>query len=256
VDLRLAMANARDYRSRSQIARILTEAWGKRELYCPACEAEDLHQHVANRAVSDFFCDSCGQEFQLKAKSGRFGPKVANSAYQKKMDAIAAGTLPNYMFLSYQADTVTDLFVVPGFFIVPQFVERRRELAPTAIRHGWVGSNILLGRVPPQGRISIIEDSIEESPPVVRRAWRRIQFLQKEPAPRRDWIADILSTVHQLPSEFHLSDLYNLEGEFERRHPENRNIRPKIRQQVQSLRDQGILASLGKGRYAIKRRPG
>ncbi|HDT15115.1 MAG TPA: hypothetical protein ENN55_02790 [Firmicutes bacterium] len=34
-------------------------------------------------------------------------------------------------------------------------------------------------------------------------------------------------------------------------HPENRNIKPKIRQQLQFLRDKGYLYFEGKGRYVL-----
>jgi type II restriction enzyme len=34
-------------------------------------------------------------------------------------------------------------------------------------------------------------------------------------------------------------------------HPLNRNIRPKIRQQLQVMRDHGVLEFLGQGRYRI-----
>ena len=33
------------------------------------------------------------------------------------------------------------------------------------------------------------------------------------------------------------------------RHPQNNNIRPKIRQQLQVLRDKGVIEFLGRGLY-------
>ncbi|MBI5242579.1 MAG: hypothetical protein HY922_02705 [Elusimicrobia bacterium] len=35
-------------------------------------------------------------------------------------------------------------------------------------------------------------------------------------------------------------------------HPNNRHVRPKIRQQLQVLRDLGFVAFLGRGRYRLK----
>jgi len=51
--------------------------------------------------------------------------------------------------------------------------------------------------------------------------------------------------------EFTLSELYSYREELARLHPKNRNIEAKIRQQLQLLRDRGVIEFLGKGRYAI-----
>lgn len=52
---------------------------------------------------------------------------------------------------------------------------------------------------------------------------------------------EIISTLNQ---EFTLEDVYKYEQELRRRYPENRNIRPKIRQQLQFLRDLGLIEFL------------
>jgi type II restriction enzyme len=52
-------------------------------------------------------------------------------------------------------------------------------------------------------------------------------------------------------SEFTLADVYAQAPRLEKLYPENRNVRPKIRQQLQVLRDQGYLEFLGDGRYRL-----
>jgi Dam-replacing family. len=43
--------------------------------------------------------------------------------------------------------------------------------------------------------------------------------------------------------------MYGFEAKLGAIHPENRNVRPKIRQQLQVLRDMGFLAFSGRGAY-------
>jgi type II restriction enzyme len=50
-------------------------------------------------------------------------------------------------------------------------------------------------------------------------------------------------------NEFTLQDAYKFEKELADLHPENHHIKPKIRQQLPILRDKGLVASLGKGKY-------
>jgi hypothetical protein len=52
--------------------------------------------------------------------------------------------------------------------------------------------------------------------------------------------------------EFTLDDVYAFEDRLAAIYPGNNNIRPKIRQQLQVLRDQGYLIFLGRGRYQVR----
>jgi hypothetical protein len=47
--------------------------------------------------------------------------------------------------------------------------------------------------------------------------------------------------VRRLPREFTLSDVYSHTRDLARNHPANLNIEAKIRQQLQTLRDEGKL---------------
>ena len=51
--------------------------------------------------------------------------------------------------------------------------------------------------------------------------------------------------------EFSLPEVYAHEAALARLHPQNRSIRPKIRQQLQILRDLGLIEFLGGGTYGI-----
>ena len=52
-------------------------------------------------------------------------------------------------------------------------------------------------------------------------------------------------------AEFALGDVYAAEHGLARLHPANRHVRPKIRQQLQILRDLGFVQFLGGGEYRL-----
>jgi hypothetical protein len=53
-------------------------------------------------------------------------------------------------------------------------------------------------------------------------------------------------TEVRAPSEFTTADAYAFTRELEKLHPDNRHVRDKIRQQLQVLRDAGLLIHLGR----------
>ena len=89
---------------------------------------------------------------------------------------------------------------------------------------------------------------------IVRDSWNRFLFLRKQSVYSRGWLADVLACVRQLGQEtFTLADVYTFEGQLAKLHPRNKHIRPKIRQQLQVLRDYDIVEFLGKGIYRIRK---
>jgi len=62
--------------------------------------------------------------------------------------------------------------------------------------------------------------------------------LEKEKDKSKGWIFDIMICIEKLnKKEFHLKELNIFLDELILKHPENNNIEPKIRQQLQFLRD-------------------
>jgi type II restriction enzyme len=51
---------------------------------------------------------------------------------------------------------------------------------------------------------------------------------------------------------FTLDDVYAFEDRLAALYPGNNNVRPKIRQQLQVLRDRGWLEFTGRGRYRVR----
>jgi type II restriction enzyme len=53
-------------------------------------------------------------------------------------------------------------------------------------------------------------------------------------------------------TDFTLDEVYVFDKQLQKLHPENKHIHPKIRQQLQILRDKGILEFKGKGKYSFR----
>lgn len=243
------------YHSKSQIARVLTENWFKEEMYCPACLNEELSKNPNNTKVTDFFCNNCGNYFQLKSQNSTFHNKVVDGAYNPMINAITSRINPNFFFMQYSNKDweINNLLLIPKFFFSESIIEKRKPLSESARRSGWTGCNILLYKLPISGKIKVIEDKRVISKIHVQREWKRLCFLNNQKPEKRAWTADVMYCVEKLNKrEFILGDLYNFEGYLSKLHPDNHNIQAKIRQQLQILRDNGILEFKNKGRYLIK----
>lgn len=71
-------------------------------------------------------------------------------------------------------------------------------------------------------------------------------------AEQRGWTLDVLNAIRSLnKSIFSLGDVYETEERLARLHPANKHVRDKIRQQLQVLRDLGMVEFLGQGRYRL-----
>ena len=102
------------YKSRSQIARILTEDWCARELYCAACSSNTLRRTKTNAATVDFFCPQCAQPYQLKSRLNAYTSKITDAAYAPMIRAIREDRTPNLLFLQYSSNwAVSNLLLVP-----------------------------------------------------------------------------------------------------------------------------------------------
>jgi type II restriction enzyme len=210
---------------------------------------------------------------------------------------------------------VRDLLLIPSFMFSESAVIKRKPLAATARRAGWVGCNIALNRVPADARIFLVQtvassrrrtgvtpvsdlkkseygdrqdacptQTIIVSPEEVRAQFKRVKPLKDISVTQRGWTLDVLNVVRRLvsvsaplqrdesegraprdpnisdqmgrrgtpPSDsFTTADVYAFERELEQLHPDNRNVRPKIRQQLQILRDTGLLIHIDRGEWRL-----
>jgi type II restriction enzyme len=157
-------------------------------------------------------------------------------------------------------------------------VIKRPPLSSTARRAGWVGCNLDLRRIAPEARIAIViaRSSGHESAPIssgesresqsrltsaatiivppeeVRAQYKRVKPLKEISITERGWTLDVLNAVRRLgKTSFTTTDAYAFTREFEKLHPDNRHVKDKIRQQLQVLRDAGLLLHIGRGEWRL-----
>ena len=254
MELKLPVKTAQNYKSLSQKARVMTETWTLSNMYCPACVANSLNRAPTGTPVVDFFCENCESVFQLKALSKPIGRKIVDAAYDTMIKAILNDRLPHFLILGYNNLTVSvnDLVLIPNFCLPASAIEARKPLAPTARRAGWIGCNIILDLVPPDGRIQIIHSSNIIPKSSVRQKFITALPLAGIASKKRGWTLDVLSLIRSLDKmEFSISDAYSFEKVLSEKHPENRHVKDKIRQQLQILRDLGFLKFTSPGRYCL-----
>ena len=232
-------------------------ALGSRLGLCPNCGSPKINPFPNNGPVADFFCASCKDEFELKSQKTKFGDKVLDGSFKTKCERLAASNNPNLFLLNYDLRqlTVINLLVVPKHFFVREIIEERKPLAATARRAGWIGSNILLNQVPNSGKIFIVRNGVPEEKSVVLANWQSTLFLRDQNPDTRGWLIDVMRCVESIGRpEFSLDDVYAFEEKLSRLYPGNRNVKPKIRQQLQFLRDRGYLDFVSRGYYRLRSR--
>lgn len=250
MELRLPASLASSYRSKSQQARVVSESWGANELFCAACISDQLDSFGNNNAASDFQCPTCREHYQLKSQSRPFARRVLGANYKKMCDAIAAETAPSYYLLHYTraAWMVRDLMLVPHLSITLSALVKRPPLRATARRAHWEGYCLDLDQVPTAAKIIVVRDGLERPTADVRADYSRIAPVLKMKPECRGWTLDVLRCVERLKINiFRNEDVYAFEGELAALHPENRHVIPKIRQQLQILRDTGLIEHIERG---------
>lgn len=242
------------YISGSQSARVRTERWVSDWMYCINCGEPSLSQFPNNSPVADFFCPNCQDQFEVKSTKKAIGTRVADGAYFTKIERLQSATNPNLLLIGYDAaaNSVSNVCVVPKHFFTTEIIEKRRPLAATARRAGWIGSNILLGKVPEAGRIYVFRDGMALSKESVLSKWQQTLFLRETGGSARGWLIEVMKAVEAIGrTDFSLEDVYAFERHFSSLYPDNNNVRPKIRQQLQVLRDNGYLEFTSRGQYRL-----
>lgn len=221
-------------------------------MFCPRCGNPHLEHFENNRPVADFFCPDCRNEYELKSKDGNLKQKINDGAYHTMIERITSNENPDFFFMSYSKTEwkVKDFVFVPKHFFVPDIIEKRKSLSSSARRAGWVGCNILINKIPEQGKIFIVSDGIICDRDKIINKVRTSSKLEIENVQNRGWLFDVLSCVNNIQNPlFSLDDLYRFEQFLHVKHPQNNNIKAKIRQQLQFLRDKGFIEFLGNGKY-------
>ena len=83
----------------------------------------------------------------------------------------------------------------------------------------------------------------------VTQKFQQTLFLRQQSQLARGWTLEVWRCIDRLDSKFTLQQVYAFANELQIKHPDNNHIHDKIRQQLQILRDKGIIEFLGRGHY-------
>ena len=238
MNLKLNVSLANGYKSNSQIVRLLTENWVLNNSYCPSCGISPLNEFENNRPVADFYCKKCSEQFELKSKSGKLSNTITDGAYSTMIERINSENNPNFFFL------------IPKQFFTPEIIIKRPPLAETARRAGWIGCNIDISKVADAGKVFLIKNSKTINQEIVKETFNKTLFLRNKSKDAKGWVLDVMNCVDLIKKEqFTLDELYKFEQKLKSKYPKNNFIKDKIRQQLQILRDKGIIEFVGRGNY-------
>lgn len=231
----------------------MSENWVKENSFCPCCGNEILSEFENNKPVADFFCKKCNEEYEVKSNDGvKLGDKIVDGAYSTMINRITSYNNPNFFFLNYSKSTfsINNFLIIPKHFFVSNIIEKRKPLSENAKRAGWVGCNIRINEIPERGKIFLIKNSKIIDKNSVIENWKSTDFLKSKKLDARGWILDIMNCVDKIESNyFSLADMYKFENELTIKYPENNHIKDKIRQQLQFLRDKGLIEFSNRGTY-------
>lgn len=210
MDLRMSPELGAAYRSKSQFVKYVTESWAACNLFCSACDHDQIAQTLPNTKAIDFRCIKCDNGYQLKAGS-KIANRVPDGAYSAMMAAITADNTPNLLLLEYSKSWfVWNLQLIPSFLFNASLIEKRKPLSDTARRAGWVGCNINLAALPVFARINLVHNGLAETREKTRAHFDRLRPLATLPTSVRGWTLDVLKVVQTLKLQNSHSRMYTI----------------------------------------------
>jgi hypothetical protein len=137
------------FKSATQTARVALETWARLNLWCHNCGNPNLLTLPAGTPVSDLKCVACKMEYQVKSLNGRFGPTLTGAAFQPLYERALARTVPDFMLIEYnlRRAQVSNVGLIRGSDLTPERIIKRKALASTARRAGWVGCNVYIDQL-------------------------------------------------------------------------------------------------------------
>lgn len=253
MNLRFNTSLADKYKSASQIARVLTEDWLYRNMYCPICGEVSIQRAEPNAPVKDCVCERCRSQYELKSKrivSDKFQGTVPDGVYRTMIGRITSLDNPSFFFMHYDRYEVNNLVIVPKCFFTPNIIEKRKPLDVNARRAGWEGCNILMKNIPSTAKIPVILNGVPRPKNEVVAQYKKVYNLQTKSVTGRGWLMDMLHLVERVDDIFTLNQMYSFVNELQQKYPDNHHIQDKIRQQLQFLRDKGIIEFRARGVYS------
>lgn len=182
------------------------------------------------------------------------GNRILDGAYGTMIERLKSASNPNFFFLNYNLDSykVQNFTVIPKHFFIPEIIIKRNKGIKD--RPEYIMCSIDLKLIPQSGKIFYIKNGFEESRENVLENWKKTLFLREEKETKaKGWLLDVMMCVDKLgKKDFMLNEVYAFENLLSKKHPDNRYIKDKIRQQLQVLRDKGYLEFSSRGNYRLR----
>ena len=112
-----------------------------------------------------------------------------------------------------------------------------------------MGCNIDLRQVPESGKVFLVKDQQVIPRKNVTQQFQKTLFLRAQSIESRGWTLDVWQCIDRLDASFSLNQVYGFADELQLKHPENNHVKDKIRQQLQVLRDKGIIEFVSLAHY-------
>jgi len=241
----------------TQRARVISEGWFALQGYCLNCDSPKLEATTAGTIARDFECPVCGQPYELKSAAKAHTRIVQDGGFDAMMRRIKAQEAPALMLMHYAPDwSVKRLVAVHPVFLTPAVIRKRPKphLRPKTGQAYWM-CDLDLTAIPPDGKIVVVGEGVARSHAATRKDFRESLRFGDVPLAKRGWAALVLAAVRKIGKrEFTLAEVYAHEDAMHAAYPENSHVRPKIRQQMQVLRDLGYVEFLSqRGEYRLLR---
>jgi type II restriction enzyme len=98
-----------------------------------------------------------------------------------------------------------------------------------------------------------VQNGVIRPKELVLEEWQKTLFLRAQSLEARGWLLDVMRCVESLRKrEFTIDEVYAFERHLGDLYPGNQNVRPKIRQQLQFLRDKGFVEFVSRGNYRLR----
>lgn len=242
---------AENYTNTSQKIRVMSELRIANNIYCINCGVLKIKAQPNNHKAWDFICPNCQIEYELKSKKNTLWKKINDGAYHTMIEKIDNNTQPNFFFLNYTENYhIKNLLLIPKHFFTSEIIEIRKPLSEWARRAWRTGCNILFSKLPETGKIYIVKDGIFENKKNVLETRQKWLFLEEENQKNKWRIIDTMNCIDKIhDTVFYLDQIYAFENQLKVKYPNNNFIKDKLRQQLQILRDKGVIEFLGQGKY-------
>jgi len=252
MNLNFDLSLLKGYGNNSQIARVLTESWVEKNIFCPNC-ASTVARYNNNTPVLDFYCVKCKENFELKSKNSKtLGKKIIDGSYKEMIKSIESKTNPTFFFLNYNKANyeVINFLSVPSFMFVPSMIIPRCKGIPN--RPNYIMCNIDISGIPSSAKIFYVRNGQIEPKSKILEEWQKTTFLKDSKTEQKGWLIDIMLCIDKIGKKnFTLQEMYSFVPHLKAKHPNNNFIKDKIRQQLQVLRDKGYLEFRGDGSYKL-----